>query len=412
MRQVHRDKILEIFQASLDAVNGRRCVREWVQHNPVGGDVRVVAIGKAAGAMFLGAREALGGRLCEGLIVTKYAHAEPQLATLTGVRCLEAGHPVPDANSLAAGAALLDFLQQAPPDARLLFLVSGGASALVDVLPPGVELSDLERVNRWLLGAGLDIHAMNRVRKSLSVIKGGRLSRHLGGRHADVLMISDVMGDDPAVIGSGLLAPDYSPAGLPSLPPWLESLVALAPASPSPSDPCFGSVRLHVIATLRQAMEAAAARARSLGYDCRVHPDLFACDAANTGRRVADVLLSGPRQLHVWGGESTVMLPETPGRGGRNQHLALAAAVRLAGHELVYLLAAGTDGTDGPGEDAGALVDGQTVARGELEGLSAAESLAAADAGTFLEASGDLVQTGPTGTNVMDLVLGLKVSDE
>jgi glycerate 2-kinase len=141
-----------------------------------------------------------------------------------------------------------------------------------------------------------------------------------------------------------------------------------------------------------------------------VHSERLCGDAAAAGRRLAAELLDGPASVHIWGGETGVELPANPGRGGRNQQLALAAAEVLAGHDKVWLLAAGTDGSDGPGEDAGAVIDGGTLARGELDGLNAAACLHRADAGSFFEASGDLISTGPTGTNVMDLVIGLKVT--
>ena len=155
-------------------------------------------------------------------------------------------------------------------------------------------------------------------------------------------------------------------------------------------------------------MQAAADAASKLGYDVYLHEDLFCCDAESTGKRLAKQLLDGNNQLHIWGGETVVILPDKPGRGGRNQHLALSAAMLLAGQSNCYLLAAGTDGTDGTSQDTGALVDGGTLERADLEGFDAQSCLSAADSGSLLEASGDLVHTGPTGTNVMDIALGLK----
>jgi hydroxypyruvate reductase len=225
------------------------------------------------------------------------------------------------------------------------------------------------------------------------------------------LLISDVIGDDPAVIGSGLLAataPEIMGLADINLPGWFGALTELADPMPSASAPCFDNIHLHVIASLNKACAAAAEKAGALGYDVFLHPDLFCCDAESTGRRLASAVIEGGPLLHVWGGETVVTLPEHPGRGGRNQHLALAAAINLQGHADCLLLAAGTDGTDGPTPDAGALVDGESLARGELDGLNAREYLQAFDSAKFLEASGDLITTGPTGTNVMDIVLGLK----
>jgi hydroxypyruvate reductase len=165
---------------------------------------------------------------------------------------------------------------------------------------------------------------------------------------------------------------------------------------------------LQILADNRRARRAALAHARALGYAVHEPAELLAGDAAAAGRRLAAILLEGPPGVTIWGGETTVRLPPAPGVGGRNQHLALAAAGVLAGSDSCYLLAAGTDGSDGPTEDAGALVDGCTLQRASLEGFDAESSLAAANAGPLLEASGDLIATGPTGTNVMDLVIGLK----
>jgi hydroxypyruvate reductase len=178
---------------------------------------------------------------------------------------------------------------------------------------------------------------------------------------------------------------------------------------PAPEEACFRTVQLRIIATLADAKRAAATAAAAHGYAVAVEPQFVSGDALAAGAQLAEKLLASPPDVvHIWGGETTVRLPEHPGRGGRNQSLALAAALRLAGTNGV-LLAAGTDGTDGPTEDAGALVDGGTVGRGAAVGLDARAALLAADAGTFLEAAGDLLHTGPTGTNVMDLMIGIRV---
>lgn len=406
-----RSTLINIFHAALAAVNGETVVTRQLQQSPLSGPVFVIAIGKAAASMLAGAQAVLGDQLQRGLIITKYAHAPTSVPT--NIECIESGHPVPDAQSLVAGQALLDFLASTPADAQLLFLISGGASALVEVLPEGMTAADLARVNGWLLGSGFDIARINQVRRALSCIKGGRLLSRLRGRPTRCYLISDVIGDDPATIGSGLLVPASAPeTSLDELqlPDWLQALVALVPdASPAPAaSAASAAVDIEVIASLQHAMQAAARVAREAGLAAYLHADLFETEAAETGRRLAAKLLEGSPGLHIWGGESVVHLPQSPGRGGRNQQLALAAAQVLAGHEACYLLAAGTDGTDGPTPDAGALVDGGTLARGSRHECDAQACLDGADAGRFLEASGDLIQTGPTGTNVMDLVLGLK----
>ncbi len=330
--------------------------------------------------MAQGAHEALGERITDALIVTKRGSAESLPWPV-----LEAGHPLPDQSSLDAGERLIRFVQSIPQDAQVLVLLSGGASALVEALPAGIGLKEWQDINRWLLASGCDIHAMNAVRKRLSRIKGGRLAQLLYPRKVLCLAISDVPGDDPRSIGSGPLTADKASV-LPDLAGAPESLqVALAKAPPLPKadDPCFRNVELNIIATLADAKQAAAEAAQKLGYRVVAHPEFIEGDAVETGARLARELLeSEPGVVQVWGGETTVRLPRQPGRGGRNQSLALSAAL--------------------------ALRDGETVARGELHGLKADKSLTAADAGTFLEASGDLIHTGPTGTNVMDLMLGLR----
>jgi hydroxypyruvate reductase len=402
-----RTQLLQIYQAALRAVAGDHAVASWLQANPLEGEWAVSAVGKAAAAMARGAAQGLGGRLHSGLVITKHGHGDPALDP-SHFRQLESAHPVPDGSSLDAGRALLGFLDELPEGLPLLFLLSGGASALVEVLPEGMDVDGLAELNRWLLGSGLPIGQMNAIRKRLSRIKGGRLAPYLKGRRCVQLLISDVPGDAPAVIGSGMLVADIGTT-LPDaqrLPSWLGALLQSAEPAPSADAPFFRTIETHIIAGNEQAHRAAAARAGELGVTVHDHPDHFQGDAELLAERFSDELLGGAPGIHLWGGESSVRLPAEPGRGGRNQHLALAAARHLAGRDKVLLLAAGTDGSDGPTGDAGALVDGGTVSRGEEEGISAAEALARCDAGSFLEASGDLIETGPTGTNVMDLVIG------
>ncbi len=405
-----RKHLQEIFAAALASVDGRACVRNALRQHEYSSAHNVIAIGKAAPAMLQGALDELSYKINQGLLITKHGHAELD-AFPKNIKLIEAGHPWPDQASLSAGKALLDFIKARPADSQLLFLISGGASSLVEVLSDDISLDELHKVNDWLLGSGLDIHAMNHVRKAISCIKGGRLAQQLDGRPALALLISDVPGDDPSTIGSGLLVAEIleqTEARL-DLPGWIETLMQAGKPAPQAHDDCFDSISIEIIASLRDAKHAAAEKGRALGYEVYEHAATLGGDAVMLGRQLASELLAGPDVLHVWGGETTVRLPKQPGRGGRNQQLALAAAIELEGEEKLALLAAGTDGTDGPTDDAGALVDGQTLARAEAQGLDAETALNHADAGAFLAASGDLIQTGPTGTNVMDLMLGLKV---
>jgi hydroxypyruvate reductase len=399
-----RPFLLTVFERALAAVHGRSRVAAALRAMRFSRASAVVAIGKAASAMTVGALDVLGDRVERAIVISKDDHFDAALLGRRSVRCTAAGHPVPDERSLEAGRELLEFLATVPPRHGLVFLISGGASSLVEALPAGISLEDLKRVNRWALTSGCDIRAVNAIRRRLSLLKNGGLLNVISGREALALYISDVPGDEPALIGSGLLTEPRSDP-LPSpLPSWIESLVSKAPSVSASR----GIVSTHVIATLLDAIEAACHAGETLGLDVRCTRTRFDGDALELATRFCHELATGSPALHVWGGESTVRLPRDPGRGGRNQHLALAAARLLVAHDDLALLAAGTDGTDGATVDAGALVDSQTVERGTLAGLDADVCLDRADSATFLEASGDLLHTGPTGTNVGDLVLGLK----
>jgi len=403
----HREQLLLILDAALDAVRGTACVSRYLRGRETPDSTYLFAVGKAACAMARGAHDALGDRIRDALVVTKHGHAERLPWAV-----IEAGHPVPDVHSLEAGRRLVRFIARMPQDAFVLVLLSGGASALLELLPDGVTLTDLQQVNRWLLGSGLDIASINRIRKQLSLVKGGRLARLLHPRRVLCLAISDVPGNDPRAIGSGPLVADgdlQQPLDTLTMPAHVRAALRHGTAAPAPGDPCFARIELRIVAGLDDAKRAAEEAARRLGHEAHVDPAFVAGDAIAAGTRLAERLLAcAPGVVRVWGGETTVKLPASPGRGGRNQSLALSAARVLRGVGGVWLLAAGTDGTDGPTEDAGALVDGGTIDRGEAHGLDASDSLARADAGTFLEAAGDLIRTGPTGTNVMDLLIGIR----
>ncbi len=407
MESKYRELLLDVARFAIESVRGDRLVEQALGRRSIAAPLDVVAIGKAAAAMGAGACRALGERLQRALVITKTGHVLPELAHYRGVEILEAGHPVPTAASLLAGARLLEWLGAAPADRRILFLISGGASSLVEAPAPGVDLDDLVRINTWLLASGMAIDQVNAIRRRVSLIKGGNLLRVAGRRQLEVWLLSDVAGDNPAVIGSGLLYPGPAPQVMPAaVPDWLTRILERLPET----EPVARTAPPHrVLANLQTACEAAARRVRREGLVAHVHPAELDGDAASTGTQLARRLLDElPAGIHIWGGETTVTLPDAPGRGGRNQHLALAAAGVLAGHTGVCLLAIGTDGSDGPTEDAGALVDGGTLRRGELSGLDAGEQLRRADSGAFLEASGDLISTGPTGTNVRDLVIAWK----
>jgi hydroxypyruvate reductase len=378
-----RALLLESFAAALAAVDGRHAVASELKRHPLPGAWHVLAVGKAAGAMAQGAAAALGSRVVDGLAVLPPGYLPHGFdAAAHGIDLVYSSHPLPDERSLEAGAKVMEYVARLPEDAALLCLVSGGASSLVEALVPGKTLDDLQSLNRWALQSGAPIAEINAARRQLSRLKGGGLARLAGDRRLHALMISDVPGDDPRVIGSGLL-----------------------------HDATTREAPVHIVASITHACRAAAAAARARGLRTRIVRTRLAGDAAQLGARIASALSrQPPGVLQVRGGESTVRLPENPGRGGRNQHLALAAALEFERLQLqgAYLLAAGTDGIDGASDDAGALVDAGTCLRARDAGCDAYQSLARADSGTLLDAAGDLLHTGPTATNVGDLVLTLR----
>jgi hydroxypyruvate reductase len=375
-----RHALLEIFDTALRAVNGRAVVA---------GNLRLVnaprcaliAVGKAASAMTRGALDELQARVVNALLITKDGHVDPGLRRDSRLTILEAAHPVPDARSLAAGAALIEFLGLLPSGVYPVFLVSGGSSSLVESLRPGVSLADLRALNERGLAAGWDIARRNRERRADSMLKGGGVSRLLG-REALALFLSDVPDDDTRVIGSGLLGPGAE----------------------------HDHIERIIVANLQVAMRAAAAAGAARGLNLETRARRIDGDAADVAAEFATELRDTTADGLVWGGESTVKLPVRHGRGGRNTHLALAAARLLRPEESLTILAAGTDGTDGPTDDAGALVDGRSVERAELAGCDVERAFREFDSGTALELSEDLVHTGPTGTNVGDLLIGIKGS--
>jgi glycerate 2-kinase len=392
---------LQLLQAALAAVDGRRRTADSLRSLLAAGSAgpiapggiagalpryRVAAVGKAACAMALGAFDALGSRIERTLIIAKDGHLDAGAERLPGVQVIQSSHPVPDQRSLVAGQSLCEFVDAMPADVIPVFLVSGGASSLVEVLAPGFNLQDLRQLNATGLASGVEIAELNARRRTISRLKGGGLTARLNGRAALALFLSDVPGDDPAVIGSGILGP------VPGV------------------DVAADRVTRLVIARIEDAMRAVGERASNLRT--RISDARFSGDADRLAVRLTHELCLGDAQVCVWGGESVVRLPSQPGQGGRNQHLALAAARLIAGQDDLLFLAAGTDGTDGPTDDAGALVDGQTCGRVTIAGLDVERCLSGANSQPALAAAGDLVHTGPTGTNVGDLAVGLKLSTE
>lgn len=367
------EQLKSIWSAAIDAVGGRQSVINALRaDSPFIPDL-IIAVGKAASGMCAGALELFPG--CAALVVTKYGHAEAALQQQAAVEIIESAHPIPDRNSLAAGAALLDRIRALPGDSRVLLLVSGGASALAEALPPGMTLDDLQAITDEMIAGGKTIAQINARRKQTSLIKDGKLVEAFDGREIRVYAISDVEGDGIETIGSGL------------------GDCSCAEASAS----------WKIIACNGLARQQAAQRAGELGLAVQCNEETLYGDVFELAQKIGAELRAATAGVYIWGGEPTVVLPDNPGRGGRNQSLALALAEHVAGRDDISLLVAGTDGTDGPTEAAGGLVDGDTWG----EDSAARAALQQADAGTYLERQGALFVTGPTHTNVMDLVIAI-----
>lgn len=405
-----RQQVLEIFDAGVNRVKGFNAVADYLTNNPMPDEYHMISVGKAGSSMALGALSVLKKRIVSGIVITKHEHIEDELRDYEHVLSMESDHPVPGEASIASGEALLNYIQQADQDAKFLVLFSGGASSLMEVLAEGMTLEKLAELNKVLLSIGYDITQMNQIRRAISHIKGGRLANYINNRETVSLCISDVPGDDPAVIGSGPLTPVDDDISNVQLPDAIASILEGVEFTPAPDEQLFEQVETHVIATLSDAKNAAAHTAERLGLPVVLHPEFMEGNAEEKARELCEYLIHAAEEgVHIWGGETSLILPSNPGRGGRNQHFAAVAATQLIGYENIVLLAAGTDGTDGPTPDAGGLVDASSVAKGAEQGCDITEYIETANVGEFLMHSGDLVTTGPTGTNVMDLVIAIKL---
>jgi glycerate 2-kinase len=423
-----RESARAVFDAALGAGDVGPLVRRALEglRLPPGGRVIVVGAGKASGAMAAAAEGVLGERIVDGVVAVKDGH----LAPTRRVRLLEAGHPVPDARGAAAARAIHNLARSARADDLVLVLVSGGGSALTPAPAPPITLQEKQALTRLLLRAGATINQLNAVRKHCSILKGGQLARAANGARVHTLLLSDVIGDPPDVIGSGPTAPDESTfaqtldildrfgiAGqvAPSIRQRLEDgRRGLIPETPKPGDPLFERVTNTVIGNNRLVTDAAVARAGALGFA----PHLLTRTLEGEARAVAARFVQMAREIRagggparppcclIAGGETTVTV-RGQGSGGRCQELALAAAIEMAGLDDVVILAAGTDGSDGPTSAAGAVVDGDSARRARALGLDLAARLADNDANPALAALGDLIVTGPSNTNLLDLYLVL-----
>jgi glycerate 2-kinase len=428
-----RQAATAIWQAALAAAAVEPLVRRALRHEGarlVAGSrtwdlerlrrVIVLGCGKAGAAMARAVEGILGDRIADGFVVVKDGHTGPTLR----IRLAEAGHPVPDDRGQRAAQRLLDLARSAGADDLVVVLISGGGSALTPAPAPPITLQEKQATTRLLLEAGATINALNAVRKHLSVLKGGQLARAAMPAEVLTLVLSDVIGDPLDVIASGPTAPDPSTfedalrvlvggrGRHDRVPP---SVVAHLEAgrrgevaeTPKPGDPLFHRVTNLVIGNNALVVDAAAARARALGYE----PHVLTRELQGEAREVARDLVARARRLPpasclIAGGETTVTV-RGRGRGGRCQEFALAAALALRPDEELVVLAGGTDGTDGPTDAAGAVVDA-TTAPDRHEGHDARRALEDNDAYSYLDAAGALLVTGPSQTNLLDLYLLLR----
>jgi glycerate 2-kinase len=406
-------RLRELLDAAIEVATPARAILPHLPAPPRGRTI-VLGAGKAAAAMAQAVERHMPGPL-EGLVVTRYGHAVP----CAQIEVVEAAHPVPDAAGRDAAARILALAQGAGADDLVLCLISGGASALLALPAPGLSLDDKQAVNRALLASGADIAQMNAVRKHLSAIKGGRLAAAAHPAKVLSLLISDVPGDDPAVIGSGPTVPDpttFADAlailGRYRIDPpakVLEHLRAAADETPKPGDPRLATAETIVVARPQTSLEAAAELARERGLNALILGDAIEGEAREVAKVMAAIALqvrrhgqpAGPPCVLLSGGETTITL-RGPGRGGRNGEFLLALAVQLNGALGISALAADTDGIDGSEDNAGAIVTPDTLARAEARGLDAKAMLADNDSYGFFSALDDLVVTGPTLTNVND----------
>lgn len=395
-----------ILREAIAAVQPEAAVtRALAQLPPCHGRRILVAVGKAACPMASAALQALDGHVHAGIVITKHGHGVPLPAPL---QVLEAGHPVPDAATYAATAQALALTANLAPADQVLFLLSGGGSALFEqpLLPP----QELVDVTQQLLACGAAITQVNTIRKRLSAVKGGRFALHCAPAQVWSVVLSDVLGDRLDMIASGPACPDRSTAEE-ALEIVNRYALRLSPQALAclrrPTSSALPNAQSIVTGSVRQLVDAAARTCRRLGYDVEILTDCLQSEARDAGRWLAREALvrSGPRAL-LAGGE-TVVHVMGPGLGGRNQELALSAAAQIAGQRALAIFSFGSDGTDGPTDAAGGYVDGQTQAALARQGISIPDVLARNDAYHALEACGGLIKTGPTGTNVNDLSVAL-----
>ncbi|MEL7026081.1 MAG: glycerate kinase [Pseudomonadota bacterium] len=409
-----RDFLTTLFQAAISAADPKEALRRHLPEPPKG---RTIVIGAGKGAAQLGlAFEELWDGPFTGVIATRYGYAAP----CKTLKVMEASHPVPDAAGLAAAQALRDSVSDMNENDLVIALITGGGSALLPAPPDGLTLDDEAALNEALLASGAPISVMNKIRAEASMIKAGRLAALAYPAKVVSLIVSDVPGDDPAEVASGPTVPNQGSPGEalqlaetyridlpPKIKAWIESGEG---ASPDPDGAVFAQNEVHVIASARQSLDAAAQAAKAKGLPAVILSDAIEGEASDIGRMhaaIAREVVSHDQPftrpvLLLSGGETTVTLSGSGGRGGRNTEFLLSMALDLDGIAGVTALAADTDGIDGSEDNAGAFADGGTVERIRAQGADPLALLAAHDAWGAFDAAGDLFVPGPTGTNVND----------
>ena len=396
-----------ILRGAIRAVLPDEAVRRALTDVQFPGRVFLVAAGKAAWQMANVACKALPA-LAGGVVVTKYGHVKGEIAD---VACYEGGHPVPDENSLRGTAAALALTQDLRADDTVLFLLSGGGSALFE--QPLLPLADLQDITRELLAAGADIVEINTVRKRLSAVKGGRFAAHCAPAQVFSIVLSDIVGDPLDMIASGPACPDRSTCAQ-ALAIAEKYRLCLSPHARAllcqETPKTLTNVTTKITGSVRALCAAAEKECRALGYEPVLLTDCLTCEAREAGSFLASVArthVSSKRPLAFLAGGETVVHLRGTGKGGRNQELALSAALGIEGLCNALVASAGSDGTDGPTDAAGGIVDGGTAAEMRLHGADPARALADNDSYHALKSAGSLFFTGPTGTNVNDVALVL-----
>ena len=408
MDQILRSHADAIVAASIRAVQPDEAVSRALAGQNFPGRVVLVAAGKAAWQMAKAAYDCMGDRINAGVVVTKYDHVMGPIGNFT---CCEAGHPVPDENSFAGTQKALDLVADLHPTDTVLFLLSGGGSALFEKpLVPGPVLQD---ITNQLLACGADIIEINTIRKRLSAVKGGRFAECCAPAHVFSIVLSDILGDPLDMIASGPAVPDSSTCGQAvaiaekyGLKLTDEARDLLTRETPKH----LTNVTTQINGSVRELCVAAANVARELGYEPITLTDQLVCQAKEAGSFLASVLKThagcGKKLAFIAGGETVVQLTGH-GKGGRNQELALAAAVGIDGIPGAAVFSVGSDGTDGPTDAAGGYVDHQTASELKAQGISIYNVLQDNDAYHALQKTGGLIITGPTGTNVNDVAVAL-----